>query len=181
MSQNKLLNIRLLAMDVDGVLTKGEITYSDSGDELKVFNIHDGLGLAVCKHAGLITAVITGRTSTAIQRRAEELGINDLYQKVRDKAVAIRSLMKKHNIDQNQIAFIGDDINDIPAFRMSGLSIAVNNASVDLKQCADHITGSNGGEGAVREVIEMILRAQGKWDSAVELFLNDLETSECRQ
>lgn len=181
MNQDKLLEIRLLAMDVDGVLTRGDIIYSDNGDELKVFNIQDGLGLAVSNHAGLITAIITGRMSSAIQRRADELGIDEICQKVRYKSTAIESLMAKYSLEKNQIAFIGDDINDIPAFLKCGLKIAVSNASTDLKKSADYITASNGGEGAVREVIEMILRAQGKWDSAVESFLKNLESSECRQ
>ncbi|MHB1455471.1 MAG: KdsC family phosphatase [Armatimonadota bacterium] len=181
MNHNKLLNIRLLAMDVDGVLTRGDIIYSDNGDELKIFNIQDGLGLAVSNHAGLITAIVTGRSSTAIQRRAEELGIDELCQKVRYKSTAIKSLMIKYSLQQHQIAFIGDDINDIPAFRECGLKIAVNNASIDLKQHADYITANNGGEGAIREVIEKILRAQDKWTSAVESFLINLEKSECQQ
>ena len=181
MNRDKLLNIRLLAMDVDGVLTRGDIIYSDNGEELKMFNIQDGLGLALSKHAGLITAIVTGRISSAIKRRAEELNIDELCQKVKYKSTAIKSLMEKYNLEKEQIAFIGDDINDIPAFRECGFKIAVNNASTDLKQLADHITSNHGGEGAIREAIELILRTQGKWDYAVEAFLNNLETSECRQ
>lgn len=179
MIDEKAADIRLLAMDVDGVLTRGDIVYSDTEMELKAFNIQDGLGLAVSKHAGLITAIVTGRSSAAIQKRAAELAIDDLCQNVRFKSTAIESLMAKYDLESRQIAFVGDDINDIPAFSASGLKIAVNNASTDLKLHADHITASRGGEGAVREVIEMILRSQGTWDAAVQSFLQSLETGEC--
>ncbi|MHB1001382.1 MAG: KdsC family phosphatase [Armatimonadota bacterium] len=173
-------SIKLLAMDVDGVLTQGDIIYSSTDEEIKAFNIQDGLGLAVARHAGLLTAIVTGRASHAVQRRSVELGITEVCQGVRFKSCAIKMLMEKYSLQSSEIAFIGDDINDIPAFAESGLRIAVNNASIDLKKHSNYITEKNGGCGAVREVIEIILGSQDKWDTAVKSFLRDLEQTECK-
>ena len=170
-------SIRLLAMDVDGVLTKGDIIYSDAGAEIKVFNIQDGLGISAAHHAGLMTAVITGRMSPAVQRRASELGVTHVRQGCRDKGAAIRQLLAETGLRREEAAFIGDDINDIPAFRECGWKVAVSNASRDLKALADYVTERQGGDGAVREVIELILESQGKWTPAVDEFLRDLEQS----
>lgn len=173
--------VALLAMDVDGVLTNGEIIYGEQPTaELKAFNILDGLGITVARHAGLMTAVITGRKSAAVQRRAEELGITYVIQGCRDKGAALRHLLARLGLQREKAAFIGDDINDILAFRECGWKVAVANASKDLKEKADYITQAPGGQGAVREIIEMILRSQGKWDAAVEEFLRQLEQSECQ-
>lgn len=174
----KAKSIRLLAMDVDGVLTGGEIVYGNSGEELKVFNILDGLGLAVARHAGLMTALITGRKSAAVERRATELGITHLITGCRDKGAAIRNLLSETGVRADETAFVGDDINDILAFRACGWKIAVNNACEDIKAQADHITDRRGGQGAIREVIELILKSQGKWASTVEAYLKALEQSD---
>lgn len=168
---NKIADIRLLAMDVDGVLTSGDIIYADNAIEVKVFNIHDGLALALSKNAGLLTAIITGRSSSAIERRAAELKIDDVIQDVKLKSLAVKSLCAKYSLDKKNIAFVGDDINDIPAFSEAGFRIAVANASDDLKLKADYVTSKHGGKGAIREVIELILRTQGKWDTAMNAFL----------
>jgi 3-deoxy-D-manno-octulosonate 8-phosphate phosphatase (KDO 8-P phosphatase) len=162
-------------MDVDGTLTRGDITYSELGDEIKTFNILDGFGIAVCRHAGLTTAIVTGRTSQAVERRSRELRVNVVCQKCRDKGAALRRLREEQGLEREEIAFVGDDINDILAFRESGFRFAVRNACVDLASQADYITERSGGDGAVREVIELILRSQGKWDAAVESFLRSLE------
>ncbi len=177
MSDQRLLRIKLLAMDVDGVLTKGDIIYEDDGAEYKVFNIMDGLGITIAGHAGLLVAIVTGRKSGAVARRAKELKVNVLFDGCQDKGSAIRSLRERFNLSSDEIAFVGDDINDIPAFRESGLRIAVSNASDDLKAHADIITNRSGGNGAIREVIEMLLKAQGKWSSAVECYLRELESA----
>lgn len=174
----KTLPIRLLAMDVDGVLTGGEVIYGASGEELKVFNILDGCGIAVSRYAGLVTALITGRRSQAVERRASELGVTYLVTGCRDKSAALRDLQAEAGISREQIAFIGDDINDIPAFRECGWKVAVPNACDDLKAQADYITTARGGQGAVREVIELILRSQDKWASAVEAYLKTLEQTD---
>ncbi|HUV05713.1 MAG TPA: HAD hydrolase family protein [Armatimonadota bacterium] len=170
-------SIRLLAMDVDGVLTSGDVIYLDAGAEIKVFNIQDGLGISAARHAGLGIAVITGRASQAVERRASELGVIHVRQGCRDKGAALRQLMAETGLRREEVAFIGDDLNDIPAFRECGWKVAVSNASQDLKVLADHVTERQGGHGAVREVIELILQCQGKWTRAVEEYLRDLEQS----
>lgn len=172
--------IRLLAMDVDGVLTAGEIFYSDRGEETKAFNIQDGLGIAVARHAGLMTAIVTGRESPAVERRARELKITYLRQGCRDKSETLRSIIAEAALQPDEVAFIGDDINDIPAFGECGLRIAVQDASQDLKAIADYITERRGGNGAVREAIEFILSTQGKWSEAVEQYLRCLKAEECQ-
>ncbi len=167
----RVQKIRLIAMDVDGVLTQGEITYSSSGDEMKSFCIKDGPALKAARVAGLHVAVITGRKSAALERRMRELGIENLDMACRDKGAAIRDLLSRLGLHKEEAAFIGDDLIDIPAFRECGYRVAVGDACEDLKAEADYVTEALGGRGAVREAIEMILKAQGKWASAVDSLL----------
>ena len=176
----KAKEVSLLAMDVDGVLTGGEIIYSESGDELKMFNILDGQGIAIGKHAGLLTAIISGRQSHAVQRRVEELGVTYICLGCRDKGVALREIIAKLGLRPERVAFVGDDVVDLLAFKECGWNVAVANASKDLKAQADYITEKPGGQGAVREVIELILESQGKWAKAVEEYIRHLEQTECR-
>jgi 3-deoxy-D-manno-octulosonate 8-phosphate phosphatase (KDO 8-P phosphatase) len=175
---DKALPIRLLALDVDGVLTSGEIIYAESGDELKLFNILDGCGIAVARHAGLSIAIITGRTSQPVRRRAAELGIEYTLVGCRDKGAAVRDLVARLGISREEVAFVGDDLNDLLAFRECGWKVAVDNACEDVKSEADYVTSRRGGEGAVREIIELILRTQGKWSSAVQDYLKALEATD---
>jgi 3-deoxy-D-manno-octulosonate 8-phosphate phosphatase (KDO 8-P phosphatase) len=174
----KALPIRLLAMDVDGVLTGGEVMYSNSGEELKVFNILDGCGIVVARHAGLMTAIITGRESSAVERRAFELRIDYPITGCRDKGAAIRDLFLRAGVHAEEVAFVGDDLNDILAFQECGWKVAVSDACDDLKAQADYITKRRGGDGAVREIIELILKAQGKWADAVDAYLNALKEAD---
>lgn len=178
MMVEKACDVRLLAMDVDGVLTRGDIHYTDTGLEIKTFNIQDGLGIALAGKAGLVTAIVTGRVSPAVERRAEELGVTYLLQGCRDKSAAIRRLLADTGLSVGQVAFMGDDLNDIPGFREAGWKVAVANASPELKMLADYVTTREGGRGAVREVIEVILQSQGKWENAVSMFLDDLTQSQ---
>ena len=170
--------IRLLAMDVDGVLTDGKVIYTDTGVELKAFDIHDGLGISVARHADLLTAVITGRTSPAVERRASELGISFLRMGCRDKSAAMRGLIAEAGVRPEEVAFIGDDINDLPALQECGFRVAVGNARDELKGIADYVTSRHGGAGAVREVIELILKSQEKWTYALGAYLRDLEKTD---
>lgn len=169
---DKLQHVRLIAIDVDGVLTRGEIIYSSSGEEIKAFNIKDGVAIRGAQHAGLHVAVITGRKSAALQRRVAELQVAEVNMACRDKGVAIRELLSRLGLRREEAAFIGDDLIDIPAFRECGLRIAVADACEDLKAQADFVTKAPGGCGAVREAVEMILRAQGRWASTVDALLN---------
>lgn len=176
---NKISSIQLVAMDVDGVLTDGRIIYSGSGEELKAFDIQDGLGIVVAGLAGLEIGIVTGRVSPAVERRAQELNIPHVYQGCLDKRKAIRSLLAKTGLSREQAAFIGDDINDVPAFEECGFRIAVSTACQEVKAMADYVTRRPGGRGAVREALELILDKQGKWDSAIQQFLRKVEESEC--
>jgi 3-deoxy-D-manno-octulosonate 8-phosphate phosphatase (KDO 8-P phosphatase) len=175
-----LLPIRMVAMDVDGVLTDGVITWSARarGSELietKAFHARDGLGISVARAAGLRVAWITGRSSPVVERRAAELGVTDLHQGARNKRVAIDDLMRRHNLSREQAAFVGDDLNDVPALQQVGLRVAVADAAADVACEADWVTAHPGGHGAVREVLEAILRAQGRWEAAVAEYWRRLE------
>jgi 3-deoxy-D-manno-octulosonate 8-phosphate phosphatase (KDO 8-P phosphatase) len=168
-------SIKALVMDVDGVLTDGGIIYDSSGNEAKVFNAQDGLGISLAKKAGLLIIWITGRNSPIVERRAKELGVNFLIQGAKGKARALREACEKLKISPEEVAYIADDLNDYPAYILSGLKIAVGNASEEIKERADLLLTKEGGKGAVREAIEEILRKQGKYEEARRLFLEELE------
>ncbi|WP_089720213.1 KdsC family phosphatase [Candidatus Entotheonella palauensis] len=167
-------NVRLLAMDIDGVLTDGRIWLDLQGNELKTFHVHDGQGIAMAHQAGLRTAWISGRASAAVRRRATELGVTWVYENVKAKVPAIRDIMQQAQEPASAVAYIGDDLIDVPVFHTVGLSIAVASAPPDVRAQAAWVTRSAGGAGAVREVIDLILRLQGRWDAVVqELFGTD--------
>ena len=171
--KDKLANIKLLAMDVDGTLTEGQMIVLD-GQQLKVFNVYDGLGTRLAINAGLKIAWVTGNASKAVTDRADSLGVTEVYQGARYKSDAIDALAAHYGVDVSEIAYIGDDLNDLPAFDRAGVSIAVANAVDEVKARADMVTQRGGGHGAVREVIELILKARGEWEAAVESFLAEL-------
>ncbi|HBS59957.1 MAG TPA: 3-deoxy-D-manno-octulosonate 8-phosphate phosphatase [Firmicutes bacterium] len=164
--------IKLLAMDVDGVLTDGHIILGNQGEELKAFHVHDGLGINLAHKAGLHTAIITGRESEIVRQRGTELNIRDIHQKVADKARCIKQMLAKYALTPDEVAFIGDDLNDVPLFLQVGLAAAVANAAPEAKQFAHVVTRARGGDGAVRELIALILKAQGKWEQIVEEYVN---------
>ena len=178
MMNQRIQKIKLIAMDVDGVLTKGEVMYTANGDEVKTFNIKDGVALNAARRVGLHIAVITGRKSPALERRVTELKIAEVDMACDDKGAAIRDLLRRLELKPEEAAFIGDDLIDIPAFRECGFRIAVGDACEDVKALADHVTDAAGGQGAVREAVEMILKAQGKWASAVESMLEHYQRPE---
>ena len=154
--------IKLLLLDVDGVLTDGKLYYGNSGEEMKAFNIQDGLGIKLLQKGGVQVGIITGRMSKLLQRRADELGIDPLVQGREDKLIALNELLHDMHIDMDEIAFMGDDLPDLAVMRDVGLGITpANGSSTNAKQ-ADWQTTNGGGQGAVREVAEMILDAQGK-------------------
>ena len=158
--------IRLVVFDVDGVLTNGSLILGDKGDEYKVFHVHDGLGLVMLREAGLNIAVISARSTPIVAERMAALGIDYVYQGQSDKHTAITELMQKLDVNKDEIAFVGDDLIDLPAMSRTGLAIAVANAQPLVLERADWVTSKNGGQGAVREVCELILKAQGKLDAA---------------
>jgi 3-deoxy-D-manno-octulosonate 8-phosphate phosphatase (KDO 8-P phosphatase) len=161
---------RLLMMDVDGVLTDGRIIQDGHGHELKVFDVKDGHGIVMAHRAKLRTALISGRESETITRRAEELGIELVFQKIWNKLEVYEKILVDTELTHDEVAYIGDDLIDIPLLRRVGLAVAVADAVDEAKAAAHLITQRPGGQGAVREVIELILRAQGHWDSLLERY-----------
>ncbi|HEX2954933.1 MAG TPA: HAD-IIIA family hydrolase [Bacillota bacterium] len=160
--------IQLLAMDVDGVLTDGGIMLGSNGEELKVFNVRDGMGLSLIRQAGIRTAILTGRSSEPVRRRAEELHITYCMQGLSDKKSALISLMEKESLDPEEVAYIGDDLNDLGPMTAVGLSIAVGDAAPEVGAAAAYRCRAAGGKGAVREAVELILKAQERWDDLVD-------------
>lgn len=156
----KLKRIKLLLLDVDGVMTDGGIYYSNSGDEFKKFNIQDGYGITKLRRTGINIGIITGRISNLVARRAEELGITEIYQNLEDKLVAYESIKKKFSLTDSDIAYIGDDEFDLPVLEVVGFSASPADAVHAVKKCVDYICKHGGGNGAVREIIEMILQNQ---------------------
>jgi 3-deoxy-D-manno-octulosonate 8-phosphate phosphatase (KDO 8-P phosphatase) len=161
---------RLLIMDVDGVLTDGRIIQDGHGHELKVFDVKDGHGIVMAHRAKLRTALISGRESETITRRADELGIELVFQKIWNKLEVYEKILVDTELTHDEVAYIGDDLIDIPLLRRVGLAVAVADAVDEVKAAAHLITQRPGGQGAVREVIELILRAQDHWDSLIERY-----------
>ena len=167
-----LQKIKLLALDVDGVLTDGSIYIGPAGEVFKGFNAKDGMGISCALRSGLQIAVITGRQSPIVERRCEELGITLLQQGVKDKRLALQQMAQKLGLVREEIAYMGDDLNDIPAFKASGLNLVPADAAIEVMAVADIITKASGGRGAVREAITMILAAQDNWNVIVNSYLN---------
>lgn len=154
--------IKLLLLDVDGVLTDGRLYYGNSGEELKAFNIQDGLGIKLLQRGNIQVGIITGRVSALLQRRADELSINPVVQGREDKLTALNELLDTLDVQMDEIAFMGDDLPDLAVIRRVGLGITPANGASTLAQQAHWQTTQSGGQGAVREAAEMILEAQGK-------------------
>jgi 3-deoxy-D-manno-octulosonate 8-phosphate phosphatase (KDO 8-P phosphatase) len=168
---NKLKSIKLLLLDVDGVLTDGGIVYNDNGTESKVFDVKDGLGIKLLMETGIQLGIITGRRSNALFNRCRDLGIDLIYDGVANKADALDRVLERTGFSAEEIACIGDDLPDLALMKRAGFSIAVADAHVALREIADMITSAKGGCGAVREVCEAILKAKGLWKSILERFL----------
>jgi 3-deoxy-D-manno-octulosonate 8-phosphate phosphatase (KDO 8-P phosphatase) len=150
--------IKLLALDVDGTLTNGTVYLSEHGDEMKGFNVKDGLGIKSLMQQGIMVAIITGRTYAIVKKRAGELGITEVHQGVDDKDRVVRSLAEKYQLSMDQIAYMGDDLNDLPAVRIVGTSFAPSDCAAELMPYIDIIVPHKGGEGAVRDAVTMILK-----------------------
>jgi 3-deoxy-D-manno-octulosonate 8-phosphate phosphatase (KDO 8-P phosphatase) len=160
--------LKALIFDVDGVLTDGRIIYSSTGEELKEFHVRDGLIISHLKRCGFIVGIISGRESQAVARRSVELKLDFCHQGIDDKGWAINQIIKHHGLKSNQVAYIGDDINDIPAFKAAGLKICPSDAPEYLKELMDWTTTAKGGKGVVREVADMILFAKGELDALLK-------------
>lgn len=163
--------VRLLLLDVDGVLTDGRLYYGNNGEELKAFNIQDGLGIKLLQKNGIQVGIITGRTSALLARRAAELGIKLVVQGREDKLVALNEMLEDSEYQMEEIAFLGDDLPDLAVIRRVGLGVAVANARPVIAQHAIWQTSACGGHGAVRELAELLLDAQGKLESTLASYL----------
>jgi len=158
-------------MDCDGVLTDGRIWVLESGEDQKAFNTRDGLGLEIFHRAGLKSGVISGRVSGALDRRGKKLGMSYVRQGCEEKEEAFAEIVADAGLTNEEVAFAGDDLNDIPLMRQSGLALAVADAAVETRAAAHYVTEARGGRGAVREIVELILKAQGRWDDLVRHYL----------
>jgi 3-deoxy-D-manno-octulosonate 8-phosphate phosphatase (KDO 8-P phosphatase) len=156
--------IELLLLDVDGVLTDGSILYADDGTELKRFHVRDGSGLKLWRAAGKRAAIVSGRQSAAVERRAAELGISPVLQGRDDKLAALAQVLADTGVRPERVCAIGDDLPDLPVFRACGLAVAVADACPELRRAADYVTTAPGGRGAVREAVEWLLKLGGRWD-----------------
>ena len=165
--------IEMLVLDVDGVLTDGRIVYTDQGEEIKAFHVRDGSGLKLWTTLGKKASIITGRRSSIVERRALELGITAVIQGADDKKAALLQMIEPLGLTLEQIAAVGDDLADIPVLRACGLAVAVADACTEAKEDVDYVTQAPGGRGAVREVIELILRAQGSWQTIVARYRSE--------
>ena len=167
-------HIRLLLIDCDGVLTDGGIYFTAEGDRVseatKVFHVRDGQGLKIAREVGLKLGIVSGRSSLALVARAREMKVDHLYQGIEDKLVVYEQIKNVEGLTDKHIAYVGDDLPDIRPMRRAGLAIAVANAVKEVNEYAHFITSKPGGHGAVREVVELILKTQNLWDSAIQRF-----------
>ena len=162
--------IRLLILDVDGVMTDGRIIMDYAGREIKNFDVKDGHGIKVLMRYGIDVILVTGRRSTVVEHRARDLGISEVHQGVTNKLEIADTILRNRSLNYEHIAFVGDDIVDISLLRRVGFSAAVADAAEDVKKCADYVTIRKGGRGAVREVCEVILKAKGEWTDVAKKY-----------
>jgi 3-deoxy-D-manno-octulosonate 8-phosphate phosphatase (KDO 8-P phosphatase) len=165
--------VKLLALDVDGVLTDGQLHYHDDGTESKAFNVRDGHGIKLAQKAGIEVALISGRSVPCVDKRAADLGIKEVVQGPKDKVPTFERILAEKGLGPEQAAFVGDDVVDLPVMRRAGFAVAVADASEHLFDVAHYVTLAPGGRGAVREVIELILAAQGLWETLAARYFED--------
>ena len=167
---DRLKNIELLLLDVDGVMTDGGIIYDGNGLETKVFNVKDGHGIKMLQRAGIQVGIITGRTSAVVDVRARELGIDLLYQGALRKLECYEDVKRRTGLSDHQIAYVGDDVIDVPVMRRAGFSAAPCDALPEAESAAHFVTSRGGGRGAVREVCDLLLKARGAWAEVAERY-----------
>lgn len=163
--------IKFVVTDVDGVLTNGQLMFTAEGEHFKSFNTLDGQGIKMLQSCGIEVAIITGRTSDMVLKRASDLGIETVIQGREDKWVALEPMLNERGLSPEEVAYVGDDWPDLACIRRVGVGVAVSNADAAVKDYADYITDRRGGEGAFREVADMLLKAQGKYDALLERWL----------
>lgn|SRR3989338_1180341 len=168
--RERILKVKLVMVDVDGVLTDGRIVFGNYGDELKFFDVQDGFGLVMLRRTGFKTIMISAKKSRINQKRAKEVQIVKIYQNAFDKLKIYEKILKKFKADDQEVCFVGDDLIDVPVLRRVGLAVAVQNAVKEAKEIAHYVTEKSGGRGAVREITDMILKTQGKWAEATKRY-----------
>ena len=159
--------IRLLLTDVDGVLTDGRIHFDGEGRELKMFHVHDGAGLVYWHRCGGLSGFVSGRGSKVVEDRARELGVHEVWLRCADKRAALDEILSRRQLEPSVVAYLGDDLLDLPVMAVVGFPVSVANGRAEVRAAAHHVTSARGGEGALREVIELLLRAQQRWDEVV--------------
>ncbi len=167
---DKLRKIKMLILDVDGVMTDGRIIMDDKGRELKNFDVRDGHGIKLLQRYGISVAILTGRKSKVVEYRAKDLEIAEVHQKAFNKEIILEKILQKHKLSAKDVAYMGDDIVDIPVMRRVGFSAAVADALGIVKKSANYVTKNRGGKGAVREICEMILQAQDIWPKVAQRY-----------
>jgi 3-deoxy-D-manno-octulosonate 8-phosphate phosphatase (KDO 8-P phosphatase) len=168
--REKAKKVKLLLLDVDGVLTDGRIIYDSRGQDMKFFDVHDGLGVCLLKKAGISTILITAKGSRAIKPRARDMRVDAVFENISPKTSVLEKILKKYKLDLGEVCFVGDDLVDLCLMKAVGFPIAVSNAAPEIKQVASYITTREGGRGAVREVAELILKSKDKWDGVLKLY-----------
>jgi len=170
--KKRAAKIKVVLMDVDGTITDGSVTLLSQPDgsalEIKTFDAHDGQGISLGRTAGLRMGVITGRESAALRRRMKELSVEFIYEKQAHKIAAYEEILQKAEVNEDEVAFLGDDLPDLTVMRRVGLAVAVGNAAPEVKQIAHYTTARNGGKGAARELVELILKSKGNWEDMIE-------------
>ena len=167
---DRLRAIRILLLDVDGVLTDGMVTWDNNGIEQKAFHIRDGLGIKLWARSGGLTGIVTGRSSHVVAVRAGELDIGIVRQGVGDKKATVQAILQEQGLDWSEAAFVGDDLPDLACVMACGIGVAVADACRELREAADIVTVAGGGRGAVREVVERMLQARGVWEASVRRY-----------
>lgn len=170
--KKKIAKIRLVIFDVDGVLTDGRIIVDDNGQEIKNFHVQDGFGIVLLRKAGFKTAIISARATKAVVARANDLKIDRVFEAAFPKTTAYEGLLKEFQLKDEEVCFVGDDLPDLCVLKRVGLAITVPNAVDEVKKVAHYTTKKSGGHGAAREVVELILKTQGKWKAIVQSFCN---------
>jgi 3-deoxy-D-manno-octulosonate 8-phosphate phosphatase (KDO 8-P phosphatase) len=166
----KAKKVKLLLLDVDGVLTDGRIIYDSKGRDMKCFDVHDGLGVYLLNKAGIKTILITAKGSRAISPRARDMHVEAVFENISPKTLVLDKILKKYGLEKEEICFVGDDLVDLCLVRSVGFPIAVSNAAAEIKEACCYVTSRQGGRGAVREVAELILKTQGRWQGLVKTY-----------
>lgn len=163
--------VKLLVFDVDGVLTGGKLAIGPAGEAMKQFYAQDGLGISAAHQVGIKTAIITGRNTEIVKIRGAELKIGDIYQGSMNKVVALQELAAKYKLTMDEISYVGDDLNDLAVLLQVGFACAPANAVPEVKERVHYVAAHQGGQGAVREIIELVLKAQGKWQHVIDAYI----------